>query len=593
MNKQGGLSAIRHQIMWNRLIAVVEEQAQTLLRTAFSTAVREAGDLSAGVFDVKGRMIAQAVTGTPGHVNSMALSVGHFLKRFPADTMRPGDVFLTNDPWLSTGHLFDFTVVTPVFHGGRIVGLFAATAHVVDIGGIGFSADARQVFEEGICFPPMPFASAGRINQFVLDMVDANVREPVQVKGDLYSLAACNETGCRQLSAMMTEFRLETLVELAEFIIGNSRDAMLEQIRKLPFGTYRHRLTADGYEAPVEIAAALTVSETGIHVDYTGTSAASSYGINVPHCYTEAYTSFGVRCMIGPAVLNNFGSLQVVTANAPPGSILNAPRPAAVTARHVVGQMLPDVVFGCLHQALPQGTPAEGSASLWALPMFGGHGVGGVGTSHASNVTSFTAMTILAGGMGARPNKDGLSATAFPSRVRCVPVEITETLAPVVYWRKEIRPDSAGAGAYRGGFGQLLEIANGEDAPFAMSAATFDRLKYPARGRNGGHPGATGTYGLASGAIFADKGKHVVPPGDRLVLALPGGGGFGDPFTRNAALVAADVASGLIARASAERDYGVVLTADGVVDAAATATLRSSRSTGRIDRQVPRDSPGA
>jgi N-methylhydantoinase B len=265
----------------------------------------------------------------------------------------------------------------------------------------------------------------------------------------------------------------------------------------------------------------------------------------------------------------------VVTASAPPGSILNAPRPCAVTARHVVGQMLPDVVFGCLHQAIPQGTPAEGSASLWALPMFGGHGVG----TQNSNATSFTAMTILAGGMGARPGKDGLSATAFPSRVRCVPVEITETLAPIVYWRKEIRPDSAGAGRQRGGFGQLLEIANSEDAPFAMSAATFDRLTYPALGRNGGQPGAKGSYGLASGESFSGKGRHVVPSGDRLVLQLPGGAGFGDALTRDPDMVAADVISGLVSRENAERDYAVVLREDGVVDAAATARLRAARRT--------------
>ena len=215
MSKSPSISPIDLQIMWNRLIAVVEEQAQTLLRTAFSTAVREAGDLSAGVFDVNGRMIAQAVTGTPGHVNSMALSVGHFLKRFPAETMREGDVYLTNDPWLSTGHLYDFTVVTPAFHRGRMVALFASTAHVVDIGGIGFSADARQVYEEGICFPPMPFALAGEVNQSLLSILEANVREPVQVKGDLYSLAASNDTGCRQLNTMMDEFGLKTLEPFA------------------------------------------------------------------------------------------------------------------------------------------------------------------------------------------------------------------------------------------------------------------------------------------------------------------------------------------------------------------------------------------
>ena len=261
-------AAIHMQIMWNRLIAVVEEQAQTLIHTAFSTAVREAGDLSAGVFDPGGRMIAQAVTGTPGHVNSMALSVGHFLKRYPAHTMRPGDVYLTNDPWLSTGHLYDFTVVTPAFKNGRLVALFASTAHVVDIGGIGFGADGRSVFEEGLCIPIMPLAEAGKLNEHLFAIVEANVREPTQVKGDLHSLAACNETGCRRLVEMMDEFSLQTLAEIARFVIGNSGEAMLTEIGRLPKGTWCHSMTVDGFEAPIELKAALTISNAGIHVDY-------------------------------------------------------------------------------------------------------------------------------------------------------------------------------------------------------------------------------------------------------------------------------------------------------------------------------------
>lgn len=435
--------------MWNRLVLVVEEQAQALIRTAFSTAVREAGDLSAGVFDVQGRMIAQAVTGTPGHVNSMARSVGHFLARYSAGAMREGDVFVTNDPWLSTGHLFDFTAVTPTFRRGRLVALFACTAHVVDIGGQGFSADARQVYEEGLCIPPMPLARAGVMNESLLDIVAANGREPTQVRGDLYSLAACNEIGGRRLIAMMDEFGLDTLDELAGFVPEHSRQAMLEAIRRLRAGTYRHRMTIDGYESPVELVAAMTISERGIHVDYTGTSAVSTRGINVPGCYTEAYTAFGVRCLVAPAIPNNAGSLAPVTAHAPDGSILNAPRPCAVSARHVVGQMLPDVVFGCLHQALEGGAPAEGSSSLWVMALYGGHGA--ADEPAPRDATSFTALGILAGGTGARPGKDGLSATAFPSRVKCVPLEITETMSPVIFWRKELRADSGGAGQYRGG----------------------------------------------------------------------------------------------------------------------------------------------
>ena len=282
MTKTSALQEIHMQIMWNRLISVVEEQAQTLIRTAFSTSVREAGDLSAGVFDLKGRMLAQAVTGTPGHVNSMAASVGFFLEAFPAQTMAEGDVYITNDPWCGTGHLHDFTVVSPTFKDGRPVALFAATSHVVDVGGGGFGPDARQVYEEGLLVPIMALAQGGRMNQALLALVRANVREPVQVEGDLYSLAACNETGSRRLLEMMAEYELETLDGLARYIIDTSRQAMLKEVRALPFGSYDNSMRVDGYDRPIDLVARLTIGETGIDVDFTGTSPISTYGINVP-----------------------------------------------------------------------------------------------------------------------------------------------------------------------------------------------------------------------------------------------------------------------------------------------------------------------
>lgn len=575
MSRNDATAAIHMQIMWNRLIAVVEEQAQTLIHTAFSTAVREAGDLSAGVFDPTGRMIAQAVTGTPGHVNSMALSVLQFLKRYPAHTMKPGDVYLTNDPWLSTGHLFDFTVVTPAFRGDQIVALFASTAHVVDIGGTGFGADARQVFEEGLCIPIMPLAEAGKLNEHLFAIVEANVREPTQVKGDLHSLAACNETGCRRLVEMMEEFSLQSLEEISDFIIGNSREAMLAEIARLKPGTYRHAMTVDGYEGPIEIKAALAISKDGIHVDYAGTSAHSGYGINVPFCYTDAYTAFGVRCIVGPAILNNAGSLAPITVSAPEGSILHAPRPSAVTARHAVGQMLPDVMFGCLHEAMGGGTPAEGSASLWGMPLFGGPGIV-PGMTDRGDATRFTVMGIMAGGTGARPRQDGMSATAFPSRVRCIPIEITETISPVVVWRKELRADSGGAGRQRGGLGQTIEIGLSEDAPFIMSAGTCDRVIFPARGRDGGAPGATGRIGLTSGTAFEGKKRHTIPAGERLLLELPGGGGYGSPTARTPDEVAQDVMLGLVSPEAARRDYAVAVDRGGTVNEAETTKLRAS-----------------
>jgi len=537
--RRDAVADINRQIMWNRLIAVVEEQAMTLLRTAFSPIVRECGDLSAGVFDLEGRMLAQAVTGTPGHVNSMAKSVGHFLRYFPLEEMEEGDVYITNDPWMGTGHLHDFVLTTPAFHKGRLVALFSCTSHLIDIGGIGFGPDGKDVFAEGLSIPMMKLAERGRMNPTLLALIRANSRTPVETEGDVYSLAACNDTGCERLSAMMSEFGLDDLGELAAFILESSRDAVQERVRALPRGTWHYRMTLDGYDQPIELVAALTIAEDGILVDYTGTSGVSRYGINVPRTYCEAYTGFGLACAIAPEVPNNAGSLGVFRVEAPEGCILNAPYPSPVAIRHVIGQMLPDVVFGCLHQAIPGRVPAEGTSCLWTLTL--GRGTGG----ENANARRFMLNAVHNGGTGARPGADGLSATAYPSGVRGTPVEITEQISPLVYRRRELRPDSGGAGAFRGGHGQIIELEALDGAPFGIWAA-FDRIRHPARGRAGGREGAAGAIGLDDGTPLRGKGYQEVPGGRRLIVRTPGGGGYGDPAERDPARVAAERRDGLV-----------------------------------------------
>ncbi len=571
-SKTNVLDRIGMQIQWNRLLSVVEEQAQTLIRTAFSTSAREAGDISAGVYDPSGRMLAQAVTGTPGHVNAMAASVRHFIEKFPLKTMSEGDVFLTNDPWLGTGHLNDFTVVTPTWRDGEIVALFACTTHVADIGGRGFGADGRQCYEEGINIPIMRLAEGGRMNRTVLDIIAANNRNPIEVEGDLYSLVACNDVGSRRLVAMMDEFEMASIEPLAEHIITSSRKGMADEIAKLPKGVYKNSMRIDGYEKHIDIVATMTITDDTIEVDFSGTSPVSGYGINVPMTYTEAYASFGVRCVVGNRVPNNAGSLEAVKITAPSGCILNAPHPAAVTARHVTGQMLPDVVLGCLHQIAPERSPAEGTSCLWNPVLMGGHGVvdGEYGQARPFAINVFHT-----GGAGARPEKDGLDATAFPSGVRNTPVEVNETIAPLVFWKKEYRPDSGGAGRYRGGVGQIMEIEHAQGAPFAISSM-FDRVIHPPRGRDGGGSGAVGTIGLQSGQVLNCKGRQTVPSGERLVLQMPGGGGLGEATARDPAAISRDVANGLVTVEAALDQYKVVVDADGKIDAKATAALRGN-----------------
>ena len=549
-----GYGPLDEQIMWSRLLSVVEEQAQTLVRTAFSTPVREAGDLSAGVFDLSGRMLAQAVTGTPGHVNAMAESVGFFLEEFPAAGMSEGDVLVTNDPWKGTGHLNDFTVVTPAFAGGRPAALFAATSHIADVGGMGFGADANQIFEEGIRLPIGYLIRDGQLDETLMRLVRANVRDPDVAEGDLYSLTASNRTGCERLAAMMAEFGLASLDPLAELIIDKSRRSMLDRIAKLRPGTYRASMRIDGYDRDLDLVCALTVSSAGgISIDFDGTSPTSDRGINVPLTYTRAYASFGVRCMVGSEVPNNAGSLSAIAVTAPEGCILNAPPPSAVSARHAIGQMLPDVVLGCLGQALDGPVPAEGASCLWNPVIMGGRGLAGAHDYGSSE--PFVVNPFHTGGTGARPGKDGLSATSFPSGVRSTPIEITETVAPLIFWRKEYITDSGGPGEHRGGLGQVMEITHADGAAFAVSKM-FERVRNAARGRDGGAAGAPGKVYIPGAGKLRAKGREVVPPGCRIVLETPGGGGLGDPVKRDPESVADDVLNGYVSAEAAARDYG-------------------------------------
>ncbi|MFU1476569.1 hydantoinase B/oxoprolinase family protein [Roseovarius sp. C7] len=539
---------IDYQIMWNRLIAVVEEQATTLIRTAFSTSVREAGDLSAGLFDRQGRMMAQAVTGTPGHVNAMAESVGHFAAEIGPQNTFEGDVYLTNDPWLGTGHLHDITVVTPVFRKGAHIGYFACTAHVVDIGGRGFGPDAGEVYEEGLLIPITKFAERGQVSPLLVQMIRANVRTPDQTVGDLYSLAACNEAGDRRLQAMMDEFSIDDLAGLADYIIDASRRATHAAIAGVPDGDYTNTMDVDGYDAPVHMTVALAVSGDRISADFNGTSGMSAFGVNVPEVYTRAYACYALKCAIAPEVPNNAGSLAPFEISAPEGCILAAKRPAPVSVRHVLGHLVPDVVLGALHHALPGVVPAEGASALWNIQ------ISARASDPASGLPAREILMFNSGGTGARPTVDGLSATAFPSGVSTMSVEATEHVGPIIVWRKDLREGSGGAGTQRGGLGQVIEIEAREGYDFWFNAM-FDRVDHPARGREGGQPGAPGRVELSDGTKLRSKGRQKVQNGQRLRLSLPGGGGYGPPVQRDRDAVRRDLEAGKITTVEARKIY--------------------------------------
>ena len=546
-------SNVAYQVMWNRLISVVEEQAQALVRTAFSTSVREAGDLSAGVYDTHGQMLAQAVTGTPGHVNAMADAVAHFIRRIGRQNILQGDVYITNDPWEGTGHLHDITMVTPSFHNDVLVGFFACTAHIVDIGGRGFGADAASVYEEGLYLPIMKFADAGEVDQTLVRIIRGNVREPDQLIGDIYALTTCNEIGHRRLIDMMQEFELDTLDGIASFILENSRRATLERIAALPRTQASGEMTIDGFSAPITLKVTLTIEEDRILSDFAGTSGLDRKGINCPLVYAKAYACYALKVAIAPEIPNNAASLAPFEIAAPDNTIVNALHPAPVALRHIVGHFIPDVVFNAFDKIVPDLVPAEGAGCLCNFQVSLRPRMDA--PAHADAVRR-EVLTFNSGGSGARPEFDGLNATAFPSGVMTMPVEAIEHAGPVIIWRKELRPDSGGSGKQRGGLGQYMVVGAREGHEFDIQAM-FDRVDHPAQGRRGGGAGAPTTIAQDDGGKMYGKGKQLVTHGRKVMMAFPGGGGYGDPAERPKENVMRDLARGYISARTAAQDYGL------------------------------------
>jgi len=538
------------QVMWNRLLAVVEEQGQALIRAAFSPIVRECGDISAGIFDAQGRMLAQAVTGTPGHINTMAEAVKTLRDRFALHDMKPGDIYLTNDPWIASGHLNDFLLMMPVFHKGAVVGFTSCTSHLVDLGGLGMGPEGADIYDEGLLIPPCKLMDQGVINPLLMEIVKANSREPIANEGDIYALIACCEAGATRLAGMMEEFGIDQLDELADYIIDTSYQGTVDAIAELPKGTWQSVLTVDGYEREIDLHAALTITDTQVLLDFDGTSGLSNKGINVPLNYATAYSVFALRCIIGPDIPNNAGSLAPFVVSAPSDCILNAQAPAPVAMRHTLGQMTPDLVYGCLAQAVPDKVPAEGASCMYDLPLR--H----VAETALNGGKQFALELVFNGGTGARPSLDGLSATAFPSGVWGSQIETTEAVAPVLFTWRELKQDSGGAGKFRGGLGQHIELCSSIDEDF-MVFLSVERVLNPAQGRHGGQAGAAGRIRIGhDGDDLPSKGEVRVKAGKTLVFETPGGGGFGPPLERDGSDLQRDLDEGLISLSAARDIYG-------------------------------------
>ena len=513
------MDGIELEILWSNLISVVSEQAKALERIAFSPVVREAGDLACAMLDREGRMVAQAVTGTPGHINTLAAAGKHFVEAFPPDTLKPGDVLITNDPWLSAGHFFDISIVTPVFKNDRVVAFFGSTIHHTDIGGYGVGAGARDVHEEGLWIPRAKLYEAGERNELLFDIIGHNVRTPEAVYGDLAAQVSSGRVGTERLLLLMERHRLDDLDALSEEIFRRSEDATRESIRKLAAGTYHGESRFDipgGEEIVLKAAVTIDADEGAMHIDFAGSSGPSPHGVNVVLNYTHAYSTFAIRSTLDPDLPNNYGSLLPITVTAPEGCIVNARYPSPVAARHVVGMYVPMPILKALYQVVPDRVLAEGAGAVWTFQVQGEDADGRPFTSSMFNYS---------GGMGARMTKDGLSATCYPTGVAAVPIEILEAAMPIQFARKELLDGSGGDGRMRGGDGQIIEFKMRTKSEWLMNAVP-SRLNAAAEGLDGGAPGRPGRF-MINGEDAARANKMAMKPDDVVVLETPGGGGYG------------------------------------------------------------------
>lgn len=546
MTDAGRFDPVTLQILWSRLISIADEAAAALHRTSFSTIVRESNDFATVLMDADGASLAENSIGIPSFVGLLPRTLKHMLAEIPKEELKPGDVLITNDPWMATGHLLDITTVSPVFRGDTLVGFAGATSHMPDIGGVLWSADCQEVLEEGIRILPTRLYDGGKENRELTRMIRANVRVADQVMGDIAAQVTAQSVCARRLLEFLDDTGLEDLTELSATLQARADAAMRKAIGALPDGTWHHVIHADGYEdMETRIECTVTVKGDTLGVDYAGTSPQIARGLNSVMNYTYAYSVYPLKCALDPDTPRNEGSYRAVTVTAPEGSILNPRYPAAVNARHLTGLFLSGAIYGCLAQVVPEKVIAD-SSSPSPRP---------VTTGRDRRGERFSQVLFGSGGMGAGAGRDGLNATAFPTNSGSGSIEAFESSTPVVVWRKDLLPDSGGAGEWRGGLGQEVEIEVMSDEPVRLSLVS-DRMKHPAGGLGGGAAGAPALAQLQDGRKPHPKGRSMLQPGDRLTMHYGGGGGYGHPAKRDPAALQRDIEDGYVTPEAAQRLYG-------------------------------------
>ena len=542
---QPTFSALQVGITWHRFNGLMDETAQTFVRTSFSSVVRDNWDLAVGLMDSQGRQFAQSSRSIPSFVGTMPRTLAVMLQRFPKPTLRPGDVLISNDGYHGTGHLNDITMVRPVFRNDQLICFIGSVFHSVDIGGAP-SVNARDSFEEGLTIPVCKILRAGVENEDVIAFLNENLRAPEETLGDIRAQFAAYDQGQQRLLKILDDEHIDDLDGLVEEILNRSETAMRRAIEAAPDGSYRDEIMVDGFDDPLKICCEIRISGSGLEVDFAGTSPQIDRPINSAMNFTRAYSTYAVKCAFDPSTPNNDGSFRPISIAAPEGTLINPRRPAPIWARHLSGHYLPPVIFSALAQFMPDKVIADCGSPLWNVYFAGRRDDG----------QRFVKMFFMNGGHGARPHQDGPACLSFPSNVATVPIEQFENSVPLLITEKSLLPDSGGPGQYRGGPAQRVSFLVNSTDPVTMTIR-HERVKFPPRGLLGGLPGKPGRE-YVNGERIPAKVRLDLQPNDHVVFDTPGGGGMGPPAKRDPASLAADLESGLVTEAGAERDYGTV-----------------------------------
>lgn len=530
------------EILWNRLVLVVDEAAYAIVRTSMSKVVVEGRDFGSLLLDPQGRLLAADVS-VASKTGTISIAVKEILKHMPAAGFRQGDMVATNNPWWIMGHLNDIAVVAPLFHRGRLVAFAECMAHMADIGG-SLSGSPRDVYEEGLIIPPLRIFERGRENATFFAMLEANVRVPRQVGGDVRALAAGCSVMERKLSEYLDRHDLADLEDLGATIRGRSESSMRRALATaIPDGVHTGETTVDGFDEPLLIRARVEARGGAVTIDFAGSSPQAALGINSTMVYTNVWATYTMKCLAAPGLPNNEGTFAPIAVKAPEGCFLNPRFPAPVKMKPSSGHYIPIAILNALADAVPDRMLAE-SGNKFLVYMAGRDDRG----------TPFSDLMFVMGGMGARAARDGLHCMSFPANSSNIPVEVLEQALPVRVRRRALRPDSGGPGRFRGGCGQIYELEGVADAPITVRAE-HGKLSTAPRGLRGGLAGTAGGVYL-NGVPVPDKFPVRLQRGDVLQLEVPGSGGMYPPANRDREALARDIADELVTPEAAARDYG-------------------------------------